>query len=609
MRFLTRCSSRVLLSLAVLAGCAAAQDDWPVYGHDPGGARYSPLKQITPANVAKLQPLWTWDVGEKSNSFETTPLVIDHVMYISTPAERVVAVDADTGKELWAFDPKVKNPSTHRGVSYWPGQAQDPPRIIFGTSDGRIFALAAKTGQPAISFGDNGVVDYRSKFPEQFRNSLYGISSPPAIYQNLLIFGPRTQESGAKGPSGEIRALDVLTGKQVWSFHTLPQPGEPGYETWGPDFWKDGAGPSAWAALTLDAARGIVFVPVGNPSGGEPAEGRKGINLYSNSVVALKADTGKMLWYYQMVHHDVWDYDVTAPPTLIDVVQNGKKLPAVAQLTKQGLVFVLDRLTGKPIFGAEERKVPTENDIGEFLSPTQPFPLKPVPVSRNSITAAELSKISPEAEKYCAEQFATHVTGPPFTPRSTKPQIFFPSTIGGGNWGGVTFAPDLGLMFVHSSNLGALSAGRGGRGGGNRFVDQQHYPCNQPPWGELYAISANTGNVAWKVPFGSYKELEAKGIRDAGAVSVGGGIVTASGILFIGATNDRRFRAYEAKTGKLLWQIDVDGNALALPITYTTRDGRQLLAVGTGGPSYIGGVGPAQDVLQPGKITVYALPK
>ena len=629
---------RAALLVALLLPSLAAQTDWPQYGHDPGGARYSPLTRITPGNVATLKPAWIWDPGENSLSFETTPLVVGNVMFVSTPRERVVALDADTGNELWSFDTKVTAPSTHRGVSYWPGDSQNPPRIIAGTSDGRLFELDARTGKPAASFGDNGLVNLRAAFADKFPSALYGISSPPAIYKNLLIFGPRTQESGAKGPSSEVRALDVRTGKQVWSFHTLPQPNEPGYETWGPDFWKEGAGPSAWAALTLDTERAMVFVPVGNPSGGGDPAGRKGKNLYSNSVIALNADTGKLIWHYQMVHHDVWDYDVTAPPALVDVVQGGKKIPAVAQLTKQGLLFILNRMTGQPVFGAEERDVPKSRTPGEELWPTQPFPLKPVPLARNSMSAAEISRITPDSEKFCAAQVADHETGGPFLARGGGASISFPSSIGGGNWGGVSFHPNLGLIFVNTSNLGSVSNVRrpaagdtpppgavgpsgpapngrgantgknGGGGGGTRFVDQDHYPCNQPPWGQLTAVNANTGDIAWQVTLGGYKELEDKGIKDTGAVNAGGSLVTASGVLFIGATNDRRFRAFDARTGKQLWQIDMDGNALAAPITYAGRNGRQFLVVSTGGSSYMGGVGPQTPSL-PGKITAFALPR
>ncbi len=614
---------------AISAPTSLAQGDWSSYGGDAGNTRYSPLTQITPANVSTLKPVWTWDSGESAVSYEITPLVIGHVMYVSTPRERVVALDADTGKEIWSYDLKIQG-ATHRGVAYWAGDSQNPARLIVGTTEGQIYALDAKKGTPIASFGDKGVVNYRAGFADKYPNVLYAFSSPPAIYKNLIIFGPRTAESGPKGPDASIRALDVRTGKEVWTFHTLPRPGEPGYETWGPDFWKNGAGPSAWAGLTVDKDRGMVFVPVGNPTGGGDPAGRKGSNLYSNSVVALNAETGKLIWYYQMVHHDVWDYDVTASPTLINVVQNGKTIPAVAQITKNGLLFILNRLTGQPIFGAEERPVPASKTPGEELSPTQPFPLKPVPLARNSMSAADISHISPASESYCAELVASHDVGGPFIARSARGNITFPSSVGGGNWGGVSYDPSLRLIFVNTSNLGSRSNGprpgaSGDRapldgstpsgatpvrpvgGGGTRFVDQDHYPCNRPPWGQLTAVNANTGDIAWQVTLGSYKTLEEKGIKDAGAVNAGGSLVTAGGVLFIGATNDQRFRAFDARNGKLLWQTEFDTDAMADPMTYLNREGKQLVAIATGGPGLFGGVGPVTEIVS-GKIVAFALP-
>jgi quinoprotein glucose dehydrogenase len=608
-----------LLLASALRQAALAQGDWPVYGGDAANTRSSRLAQINVANVSSLKPAWTWDSGETSVSFETTPLVINHVMFVSTPHERVVALDADTGRQIWAYDPKVDDYSTHRGISYWPGDAQNAARVIAGTTDGRIIALDAGTGAPIATFGKNGVVDFRAEFTAKFPTVLYGFSSPPAVYKNLILFGPRTAESGPKGPDASIRALDVRTGKEVWSFHTLPRPGEPGYETWGPDYWKDGAGPSAWAQLTVDQDRGMVFVPVGNPTGGGDPAGRKGNNLYSDSVVALNAETGKLIWFYQMTHHDVWDYDVTASPTLIDVVRSGKRIPALAQITKQGLLFILDRLTGQPIFGVEERAVPAGTTPGDVLSLTEPFPLKPPPLARNSMSAADVSRISPESESYCAGQVASRETGGPFLPRNpAKGAIVFPSSIGGGNWGGVSYDASLGLVFVNTSNLGsrgnppASATPRGpalhGGEGGARFVDQDRYPCNRPPWGQLTAVNVNTGDIAWQVTLGSYKALEAKGIQDAGAPNLGASLTTASGLLFIGATNDQRFRAFNARDGKLLWQVDLDGDALAEPMTYLNREGRQLLTVTTGGAGYLGGVGPVEKEVT-GKITAFELPQ
>lgn len=633
-RLLTRAGRTLFLASALTAASSPmlwAQADWTAYGGDAGNTRYSRLDQIKASNVSNLKPVWTWDSGESSPSFETTPLVIGHVMYVGTPHERVVALDADSGRQIWAFDPKVEDYSTHRGVSYWPGDAQNVARVIVGTSSGQIYALDASNGAPIHAFGANGVVDFRAGFPEKFQSVLFGFTSPPAVYKDLIIFGPRTAESGPKGPDASIRALDVRTGKEVWTFHTLPRPGEPGYETWGPDFWKDGAGPSAWAGLTVDKERGMVFVPVGNPTGGGNPAGRKGNNLYSDSVVALNAETGKLIWYYQMVHHDVWDYDVTASPTLIDVVQNGKRTPAVAQITKQGLLFILDRLTGKPIFGVEERPVPPNKVPGDELSPTQPFPLKPGPLARNSMSASEVSRISPESERFCSDLVASRETGGPFMARGgPKGAITFPSSIGGANWGGVSYDPALSFVFVNTSNLGSranparptapppegappagptsrIAAALHGGEGGARFVDQDRYPCNQPPWGQLTAVNVNTGDIAWQVTLGSYKALEEKGVKDTGAPNLGASLVTAGDVLFIGATNDQRFRAFDARNGKLLWQIDVDGNALAEPMTYLDRKGKQLLVITTGGSAYLGGVGPVQPLVS-GKIIAFGLP-
>jgi quinoprotein glucose dehydrogenase len=619
-----------LFATAATAALAAGSD-WSVYGGDAGNTRYSSLAQITTANVSRLTPAWTWDSKEPAVSFETTPLVIGRTMYVSTPRERVVALDKDNGAELWSFDPKVASASTHRGVSYWPGDAKNPPRIVFGTSDGKLFELDAATGAPISGFGQGGMIDLKAQLAQKYPHVLYGFSSPPVIYKDLAIFGPRTAESGPAGPDAAIRAIDVRTGKQVWEFHTLPRPGEPGYDTWGPDFWKTGGGPSAWAPFTLDLERGMVFVPVGNPTGGGDPAGRKGDNLYSDSLVALNAATGKLIWSYQMVHHDIWDYDMPASPTLVTVDRGGRKIPAVAQITKNSLLFILDRTTGKPIFGVEERPVPTGEASGESLSPTQPFPLKPVPLARQSITPAEVSRLSPESETYCRDLLADRDSGGPFVPRGPRGSVFFPSTIGGGNWGGVSYDAAHGLIFVNSSSLGAISAPRGGgrraasgdetipapapgsrpaavrRPTGNRFIDQDRYPCNRPPWGQLFAIDANTGNIVWQNVLGSYKALEAKGVTGAGAVNTGPSLVTAGGVLFIGATNDGRFRAFDAHSGKLLWTLDVDGDALAGPMTYLDSSGRQMLVVATGGPSYLGGVGPAQPTVT-GKLTVLALP-
>src|ERR1035441_975599 len=352
--------------------------DWPTYGRDPGGARYSPLAQINTRNFIQLRRAWTYHTGEQGRSLETTPILVDNVLYFSTQNQNVVALNPETGKEIWRYATK-SNTRESRGVSYWPGDRQSPPRILFGTGDGRLIALDAKTGRPAAGFGDNGVVDLRTGITDNFPKASYAISSPPTIYRDVVIVGQATQEGPSRGHSGDPRGFDARTRKLLWRFHTVPQPREPGSETWGPDGWRDRSGPSQWGPATVDTQRGLVFLPVGNAADSFYGADRKGANLYANSVVALDALTGKLRWHYQIVHHDLWDYDISAPPALIEVKRGGKAIPAVAQITKMGLLFILDRDSGRPVFGVEERPVPKSDLPGEESWPTQPFPLKPPP--------------------------------------------------------------------------------------------------------------------------------------------------------------------------------------------------------------------------------------
>jgi glucose dehydrogenase len=523
---------------------------------------------------------------------ETTPILIDHVLYFTTQNQNVVALDPETGKEIWKYITK-SNTRESRGVSWWPGDGRTPPRILFGTGDGRLIALDAKTGKPAGGFGDNGIVDLRAGVTDENPRTMYAVSSPPSIYRDVVIVGPATQEGPSRGPSGDPRGFDARTGKLLWRFHTVPQPGETGSDTWGPDGWKNRSGPSQWGSGTVDKQRGMVFLPVGNAADSFYGADRKGTNLYANSVIALDALTGKLRWYFQAVHHDIWDYDFNAPPALIEVKREGKTIPAVAQISKMGLLFILDRETGKPVFGVEERPVPKSDTPGEESWPTQPFPVKPPPLARNTLTRSELTNRTPEARKFCEEWFGKLRFEGPYTPFGLTPSLSLPGTMGGGNWGGVSYDPVLGYIFVNTSSLGGtghmVKSEPGSPmpyrndGGYVRFLDQDQYPCQQPPWGELSAVNANTGDVVWRRPLGSYDELEAKGMKDWGATNIGGSIVTAGGLVFLGATTDSKFRAFDSRNGKELWVTKLEATAEAVPITYMGRDGRQYVVIAASG--------------------------
>ena len=593
---------------------AQAAGEWPAYGRDPGGTKFSPLHQINAKNVSSMVRAWSYHTGDPGGTWENTPIVVGGVLYFATQKNRVVALEPETGKELWVYDPKSTHVSEHRGVSYWPGDSKTKPRIVLATQ-ARLIELDAESGKPALDFGDNGEVNLRAGIADDYPKAYYVVTSPPAIYKGLIILGPSTQEGPSKGPSGDPRAFDARTGKLVWQFHAVPRPGEPGNETWGPDGWKDRAGPSAWGAMTIDAHRGLVFIPLGNPADSFYGADRKGMNLYANSVVALEAATGKLRWYFQTVHHDLFDFDMAAPPSLIEATVNGKRVPAVVEFSKSGLLYVLDRLTGKPVWGVEERPVPPSDVPGEEAWPTQPFPLKPPPLTRISMTKEDVSNISPETHAYCLEQFEKFKTLGPFTPFSiNEPRLTFPSTMGGADWAGVSYDPKLGYIFANASNLGqtglmAPSAPGSpmpfiNQGGYARFVDKQGYPCNAPPWGELSAVDTRTGDIVWRVPLGSYDEMEAKGLKNAGAINLGGSIATGGGVLFIAATADGKFRAFESRTGKELWVTKLDSVGNATPITYRGRNGKQYIVIVAGGPGHLRGSPiPPSDI-----VIAFALP-
>lgn len=645
----------------------AASKEWPTYGHDAGGMRHSPLAEITPANVSNLETAWTYHLkpadyvapaggrgggragapgaqaaqgargaqaappagappaaqappagsgrGNASGlqGSQATPLIINGIMYIASPYGRVVALDPTTGQEIWVYKLPTGNPST-RGVEYFAGDATTPPLIVVGTSDAKLFTLDPKTGALNTKFGVNGIVNLDT--PEMtfgLPNAHVPISSPPSMYKNLIILGSHVQEGNGPGGSGDVRAFDIHDGKLAWTFHSIPRKGEPNFGGWTGDSAAQRSGVNVWGFMTVDVARGIVYMPFGNASGDLWGGDRPDGNLYSNSLVAADAKTGKYLWHFQAVHHDIWDYDLEAPPLLLDVKQGGRTIPAVALVSKNSLVFFLDRVTGKPIYKVEERPVTQSTVPVEKTSKTQPFPVKPAPLTPLNFTMNDIATVTPELEAACRKWITDNnieVGGGPYAPPSWgHSRVIFPSFIGGANWGGASYNPSLGLMFVNAHALGQVfglqepasgpvdakdlvgTNNPGGRSGplsstrpSGRFREPtSNLPCNQPPWGELIAVNVHTGDIAWRTPLGITDTLPADK-QKTGRPGVGGSISTASGVIFVGNADDSRFRAIDGKTGKELWVVKLNGSVSATPSTYLGADGRQyVVAVATGG--------------------------
>jgi quinoprotein glucose dehydrogenase len=570
--------------------------------------KYSSLKQINRSNVTRLQVAWTYHTGDVSDgkqypvrsAFETTPLAVDGVLYFTTVFCRLIALDAETGREIWAFDPKLDrnrpyNLFTHRGPAYWTNGQQK--RLFFGTLDGRLFSIDAATGKPDPGFGEEGTLDLRKGVTEQAPGRGYGMTSPPAIYKDLVICGSLAADGEPRGPSGDVRAFDARTGKEVWRFHVIPHKGEFGNETWEGDSWQDRGGANAWSILSVDTVRGIVFLPLTSASTDYYGGDRPGANLFADSVVALEAATGKRLWHFQTIHHDLWDMDLPAQPSLVTVRRDGKPVDAVAQVTKTGFTFVLDRVTGKPLFPVEERPVPASEVPGERAHPTQPFPLKPPPFARQSMRADELTDVTPESRAYCAKLIEGAVLATVYTPMGLKPTVIFPGTNGGANWGGASFDPETRTLYVNSMDVGMLyrmvKRPEGsvipyrpqGLGTPNsRFWDPRLWPCQKPPWGHLTAIDLDRGEFRWRSVLGVVDELLAKGLPPTGTSNIGGSIVTAGGLVFIGATNDKCFRAFDKDTGKELWMTKLPASAHATPMSYLgKKTKKQFVVIAAGG--------------------------
>jgi membrane-bound PQQ-dependent dehydrogenase (glucose/quinate/shikimate family) len=600
--------------ILLLVPCSGWAQEWRSYGSDPGGTRYSPLQQINRQNVSGLKRAWTYHTGEVNRQnetdrhqiapFETTPLVVDGILYLSTPSNRVVALDAETGKEIWQFDPQAGSASRkffqHRGVSYWQSETGDDRRILYGTFDGRLICLDAKSGRLCEDFGANGAVDLRAGVAEEYPKVEYAVTSAPAIFKDLMITGAAVPEYPSKGPSGMVRAFNVRTGKLVWTFHAIPQPGEAGHETWKDDAWQGRTGANVWSTMSVDVERDLIFLPVGSASYDFYGGDRKGQDLFANSLVALQASTGKLVWYFQMVHHDIWDYDPPGQPTLITVRQNGKSIAAVAEVTKMGFVFIFDRVTGKPLFPVEERPVPQSDVPGEASWPTQPFPTKPPALVRQRFSEADITKVTPESHRYCADLFHSLESRGMYTPYGLKQTLVVPGTLGGATWSGGAFDPESGYLFVNANELGSMGAmesqpagapvpyRRGSPQGGEyaRFWDKNQLPCEKPPWGTLNAIDVNKGEVVWKTPLGTVAGLES----DTGSPNLGGSVVTAGGLIFIGATTDSRFRAFDSRSGKQLWIAELAASAHALPVTYVGKKShKQFVVIAAGGGGFFRG--------------------
>ncbi len=682
----------VVLSGLIITSCqrhlSEAGINWPVYLGGNSSSQYSPLSMINLKNVRDLKPAWVYHCGDditgNATQIQCNPLVIDGVMYGTSPKLKVFALDASNGQVLWEYDPypNIKFAmNVNRGVAYW--EKGKDRRILFSAGP-LLYELNADNGSPVLTFGDSGRVSLRSGLGDNAQNLYVVATSPGIVYRDLLIIGSRVSETAGAAP-GYIRAFNILTGKLTWVFHTIPQPGEYGYDTWPDSAWKTAGGANAWAGMSLDAGKGIVFVPTGSAAFDFWGGNRKGRDLFANTLLALDAATGKRIWHFQTVYHDLWDRDLPAPPNLVTIRHEGKRIEAVAQITKSGFVYLLDRASGKPLFPVEEVHVPPSDLAGEKAWPVQPFPVLPPPFSPQALTMENITDISPESHKYTAGILENLRTGRQFIPPSTEGTVIFPGFDGGGEWGGAAFDPDQGILYVNGSimpwiltmvridtasgssvdpgmrsyqihcavchgrdrqgtpggiypsllsvndkytdeeMLTILNMGKGfmpsfrnlssdekkailgyitGRKtdynahesgmeknsgavpythtGYNRFLDQNGYPAVKPPWGSLTAIDLNMGTIRWQVPLGEIPELTRQGIPKTGTENYGGPVVTAGGLIFIGASKDGYFRAFNKETGEELWKYKLPAGGYATPSVYQVS-GKEYIVIACGG--------------------------
>ncbi len=615
----------LLLAAALLPAHAQAVPqghDWPVYGGDLGGMKYSSLTQINRSNVHRLELAWTWETGEqpipvsrgpirgqgvRPGLFEATPLMIGDTLYLSTPYNRVVALDATTGAELWSYDPRAYEwgrgqPFMHRGVATW---TDGKERRIFINSRWRLIALDARTGRPIPEFGQGGEIDLtKDLIWEVYSRLHYGSTSPPVVYKDLVIVGSMMSDYQMyrRNPPGDVQAFDVHTGKRVWSFHTIPQEGEFGNETWEDGSWSYTGSTNVWGPFTVDDKRGLVYLPVGTPNSDFYGGHRKGDNLFAESIVCLDANTGKRLWHFQTVHHGIWDYDLAAPPNLVTIHVDGRTIDAVVALGKTGFAYVFDRVTGEPVWPIEERPVPQSDVPGERTSPTQPFPTKPPPFAKQGFTEDDVIDFTPELRAMALEQLDTnnYRMGPIFTPPSLQGTVTMPGDGGGANWGGAAFDPESGLLYVRAINLPTLIKLVKPEPGrvevdyvrtGFLLEVADGLPIHKPPYSVLTAIDLNAGERVWEVTLGDSPnirnhpllqglKLPPLGIDWVRHGSPAGPLLTGGGLVFI--SGGLKLYAIDKANGETLWEGDLAGaRGFANPMTYQTRSGRQFVVIAT----------------------------